>query len=608
MHMGILYARGPAFARARLVLLALISLAIDSAAHAQGTPGAERTLDLLTVDFVVVGRDGHPVPDLTAADVTVRIDGRTRPLRSLQFVTAADPPPAGAAPAGSPMPPPFGSNDDDGAGRIFYLVLDDDSFRPGRETPLREAVARFLAGLALRDRVALVTMPYGGVKVPLTTDHSRVRVALSTIVGQGSAETGSDLACRSRRTLESLTGLLDTFARDDSPKTVMFVSAGLAGPRRDAPVMLAPGPCELTSDVFQQVGTAAGAARAQFYLVQPEDVAVRGSAQTENIAGVGFRGSDNPVEGLEHLAGVTGAHRLNLTGLPETAFGRIARETSGYYVASFAPARSDRTGRTHQLAVRVARPDAVVRARPEITFPKPDEGQTTTVRAMVLGGRAFTDLRLRASAYTSRSTEADKLKVVAFIEPADPAVKIATLAAVLFDEAGRPAAQWTGSGADITATPVVAGMLVPPGTYRLRVGAIDAIGRGGAVEADVDAGLTPAGALRLSSIVLGLSREGNFLPRLQFGAEPVVLGYVEIYDGTPGMRVTAALEVATTLNGPAILTVPLAIQPMDTHHVAQGAVPIGALPPGDYVIRALIGVEGQPMARVVRTLRKRVKG
>jgi VWFA-related protein len=587
------------------IALALVRIpATGPTLYAQGTPGAERTRDVLTVDFVVVGRDGQPVPDLTAGDVTVRIDGRTRPLRSLQYVSTLEPPAAGADPVGSPVPPPFGTNDDDGTGRVFYLVLDDDSFRPGRETVLREAVARFLAGLAPRDRVALVTMPYGGVKVPLTRDHSRVRIALSTIVGQGSAESGSDLACRTRRTLESLIGLLNTFTRDDNPKTVMFVSAGLAGPRRDAPVMLAPGPCELTSDVFQQVGTAAGAARAQFYMVQPDEIALRGSGQVENIAGAGFRGSDNPVEGLEHLAGVTGAHRLNLTGLPETAFGRIARETAGYYVASFAPERSDRSGRTHQVGVRVARPDVVVRARPEITFPKPDEGQTTTVRDIVRGGKPFTDLRIRASAYTSRSAEPDKLKVIACVEPADPGAKIATLAAVLIDESGRPVAQWTGSGADITTTPVMAGMLVPPGAYRLRVGAIDAIGRGGAVEADIDAVLTAAGALRLSSVVLGLSRDGGFIPKLQFGAEPVALAYVEIYGGTPGMRVIAALELAPTLNGPAIITVPLAIQPLDNHHVAKGAVPIGALPPGDYVVRALVGLEGQPMARVVRTLRK----
>ena len=35
-----------------------------------------------------------------------------------------------------------------------------------------------------------------------------------------------------------------------------------------------------------------------------------------------------------------------------------------------------------------------------------------------------------------------------------------------------------------------------------------------------------------------------------------------------------------------------------------GAVPIAALPPGDYVVRAIVSVDGRPVGRVLRTLRK----
>jgi hypothetical protein len=119
--------------------------------------------------------------------------------------------------------------------------------------------------------------------------------------------------------------------------------------------------------------------------------------------------------------------------------------------------------------------------------------------------------------------------------------------------------------------------------------------------------LTPAGQLKLSSLLLGLSRDGGFIPKMQFAAEPVALAYLEIYGGIPGMPLIAALELATTLNGPAIVTVPLAIKFADSRYLATGAVPIGALPPGDYAVRAIVGVEGQPAGRVVRTLRKAAK-
>src|SRR4029450_1341887 len=86
---------------------------------------------------------------------------------------------------------------------------------------------------------------------------------------------------------------------------------GLAGPRRDAPVTLAPGMCELNKDKFEQVAVAAARARANVYVIQPDDAAQR-TTQTENVAGFGFTGSDNPLEGLENLAGVTGGGRVHL--------------------------------------------------------------------------------------------------------------------------------------------------------------------------------------------------------------------------------------------------------------------------------------------------------
>jgi len=38
--------------------------------------------------------------------------------------------------------------------------------------------------------------------------------------------------------------------------------------------------------------------------------------------------------------------------------------------------------------------------------------------------------------------------------------------------------------------------------------------------------------------------------------------------------------------------------------VATGVVPVGALPPGDYIVRGMIKLEDGTAGRVVRTLRK----
>ena len=567
----------------------------------------ERAVELLTVDFAVVNPDGSPVSDLKADEVTVRVGGRVRDIRSLQLVSAT----RAADDVVEALPPPFGSNLATVAGRDFALVIADDSFRPGREAPLRDAVDIFVKRLHPHDRVALVTMPYGGTKVPLTTDHTRVQLALSRIVGRAPAEQdGSALACESRRTLESLTGYLDLLGIRQEPATVIFITAALAAPRRDAPAMLAPGMCELTRELFEQVGVAAGAARAQFYIVQPVDLFRTGEAvRRENIAGFGYRGSDNPIEGIENLAGVTGGKMLALTGSAETALGRILRERSMHYVAAFTPDRNDRSGRTQQLDVKVKRTGAEVRTRPHIAFAKPEPTLGRPVapspREMLGTLEVFRDLPLRGAGFAAFDPKGDALRIVTLAEPVEPDVKITSLLAAIFDDTGKSVSHWAATGDELDRSPIVGAMPAQPGRYRLRVAAIDSTGRAGTVDYDVEAETPRTGPLKLSSLLLGLSRTGGFVPRLQFTTEPVAIGYVEMYGPAYGQKVSATLEVASTLNGPALVAVPLAIETAgENRFIAKGAVPIGGLPPGDYSVRALVGLEGHPMTRVVQTLRK----
>jgi len=160
---------------------------------------------------------------------------------------------------------------------------------------------------------------------------------------------------------------------------------------------------------------------------------------------------------------------------------------------------------------------------------------------------------------------------------------------------------------DVAATKgTVATIVVPPGVYRIRVAATDSTGRGGATDVEVAAEMTPAGTLKLSSLVLGLWRDNTFHPRLQFSTEPVVIAYLDVVGGVAGAPVAAFVEIARTANGPAISTSRLAIESTSDpgRFQASAAVPIGALPPGDYVVRAIVGIDGQPMGRVTRVLRK----
>ena len=55
----------------------------------QGTPTFRSGVDLIQVDVTVLDKAGAPVPGLTAADFTVKINGKTQPVRTAAFVEAA---------------------------------------------------------------------------------------------------------------------------------------------------------------------------------------------------------------------------------------------------------------------------------------------------------------------------------------------------------------------------------------------------------------------------------------------------------------------------------------------------------------------------------------
>jgi VWFA-related protein len=550
------------------------------------------------LEFFAVGSDGRPVTDLGRDDLTLRIGGRARTISAMRWVPAAARQP-------SALKPPFGSNVQSENARAIVLVLDEESFRPGREHVLRSAVERFLEQLSADDRVALVTVPYGGLKTDLTTNHEEVRQAVNRTVGQSPPEqTGSDFACRTRRTLESITGLLDSLQGGRGPTTVLFVSGGLAPPRRDAAAALAPGMCELTIDHFEQVGNAASAARAHFFIIQPDDVTAT-SGSTTPVSSGGFVESENPLAGLEHLAGVTAGHRFQLINAKDSGLERAARETAGHYVIEFVPEPSERNGRRHTVGLKVGRAGVEIRARPTVVVVRPDTAPAKPVapRDMLRQARAFSNLPLRAIGYASRN-ERDDVKVLVAFEPADSKIVFKSAAAGLFDTKGRLAAQWTASSEELAASPIYTALIVPPGLYRLRVAAVDAEGRGGAADYAVTAVLPQAGGLTTSALVLGLSRADGFRAAMQFSSEPVATGYIEVYGVADAPRVT--MEIAREERSAALVTVPAAIATTKDadRRIATAALPIGALPTGDYIVRAVVAVAGQASTVVMHTLRK----
>ncbi len=559
-----------------------------------------------TIDFIALDANGSPAADLQTSEVEIRIADRVRTVRTLRRVSTAPAPMAAGAPAR--LPPPYGTNDNVAAGRRLVLVIDQESFIAGREQLFRGAIEGLLAEITPADRAMVAALPFGGVMVPFTSDPARIRLAASRVAGQGNrTETGSAMACRTRRFLESLDGLLRDQGTLESPQTLVLFTAGLAGPRRDAPMGVVPGMCELRVDLFRQVGSTASAVRTNVYIMQPADIGIAASLPRPTLGGTGDIGSDNPLEGIEHLAGATGGARLPLDATGTASLLRVARESSAYYIAELEPIAGEVFGRSRRLSVRVARPGVTVRARPDVVLTDTAPARTTrlTVSDILGSTDAATELRLRVGGFTVRDLDG-KLRVGVVVEPVDSSVTLASAGAILIDGGDRVVTHWHAR--DATERPLIGALSVPPGAYRVRAAAIDTAGRPGAAEMEIDAGLTQVGELSLGSLVLSASRGGVSSLQLEFGSELTARASFDIYGGTEGQRLSATLEVSRTLDGPAMATVPLALtRADDARVVATGTVPLGALAPGDYVVRGIIRLENGTTGRVVRTLRKVAK-
>lgn len=599
---------------ALLVLALALGAAVDAVAPRQGDQVIRGGVDLITVDFSVLGADGLPVPDLTPEQVTLRVNGRERPIKSFQFIRTASPRPhSTTATSYRELPPPFGTNYVGDSGRTIVLIVENESLRPAIARHTMDAAAKFVAGLSPRDRVALITMPRGGLQVDLTRDHARVRELLASIAGQGSPrDTESAKSCRTRETLTALRALLDGLVGIDLPKTIVFISGGILTARRDAPLSGPPGPCELRAVHYDDVGKAAVEARANFFVIKSDDLVIDSAANAfADPAASRFRSSDEELAGLESLAGVTSGLLLRMNPSDHGAFGRVTRETAGYYLIAFDPEPSERNGLSHRLDVEVARSAVTVRVRPRLTIPKPfarSAAQSLTPREMLRDGRLYRDLPLRAAAFASVNPGDTKLKIVALAEPLDRTVSITSAAFALFTSGGRLIAQWTANERELSRSPVVSAGLAPAGPYRVRVAAVDSLGRRGAADYEFEAELSEAGNLKLSTLVLGLSR-GGFVPRLQFFQEPTAMGYFEVYGALPDSEdVDVAFELASTPEGPAIVRVPAVLTPTQTPDLRRvsGVVPLESMPVGDYVVRGIVTIDGKQVGQVIRTLRKSV--
>ena len=584
-------------------------------------------INLITVDITATGPDGWPVRDLKQNELTLVVNGRARAIKSFELIDVAPPPgPKAAAGSSATAPAPKAAttpaSNSGTAGRSVFFVILHDHICQGNERPAIEGAQAFIDQLAPRDRVAVMTMPFGRVEVDLTTDHALAKARLGKIVGHAQQATGNETASEAR----ALLNFVRSLAPLDGAKTIVLISegfnaseSGVLTPQDLAGIVPLPGllptaelngTLDLASASAMVLETgglrgAASVARAQFYVIRPNTTFGCGSVDPASVPTnvilqeeADRRRNQQLVSqesGLASVASVTGGQYFNLSGRATPVFDRILRETSAYYALAFEAEPPDLAGEVGKIQVQTSRPGVNVRVR--LTLPKP----VLSRAAPAVSARAATtatNAPLFAAAFPSRGANGE-FKTPIVLDSADRSWKEASFS--LTDSAGAVVAQWT---ADLPSAPapIVTAQSVRPGHYKLSADVLDQNGKRATTAAEFDARLQDAGPLTLGALMIGSVSGSSFKPGLVATAGETVTGYFEIYGTAPDVSVAFALtrpgEQAPLVEANGDLT---ATRDAD-RRIATGALPLRELPAGDYVVRAVVSAGGQQLGTLASTL------
>jgi VWFA-related protein len=586
-------------------------------------------VELLAIDASVTVRDGRPIASLQADQFDVLVDGRPRRVVSAQYLASGAARRSGADDE-MILEATFSSNQQASAAssaRLVVLLVDQASFSATGKQAAVEAARRVLDRLAPGDRVALATFPGPGPRVPLTTNHDRVRRALDAIVGLaepwpvadpyfsmsetlglargdvgtraavlerecsglGRVLTSDNCAERmmaqvpqaigtiQQRVLMAVFGLqrvIDSLASVDGPKVGILISTGLPAGERVG---------DLDTDrQTRELARSAAAARLSLFTLHVDNQFLERFTveQARQSATNAYRDSYLLAAGLQSLANESGGVYQKLAGDTPAPFDRVANELSAAYLLGVEPLPTDRDGKPHRIQVRVRVPNATVRSRAQFLVPPATLGGVSDEQRLaqaVSGAQMVTGLPLRLS-HVSLKEPDGRVRVVLSVAIGRGVSQPETVkfGYVLFNAAGRVTGQAiearqlqpVGPGEDAAFTFMEA-MTVVPGDYVVKFAALDARGRLGSVFHNIDARLPASDGVSTSDVLLiDPSRRtgaGELLPIADGRVLGLSLGaYLEIYAEASRSQPEVSMEVAERPTATSLVTSSLPVTVKET--------------------------------------------
>jgi VWFA-related protein len=363
-------------------------------------------VDLVAVDVQVVDHDGRPTLNLNADQFQVEIDGHKRQVVRADLFRYSTGRPGQVqritddVPAERPQ------------GRLFILAIDQLSFRMGAARVAAQVARGFIDRLQPDDAVGLYIFP-GSSNLNFTHERASVRAALNKVVGlQNPVASEFHLSISEIIDITAADGftLTKVVNRECRPTDVLCqqrvqgeafqigaqaesqIAIGFAGlsrlltglkyvPVRKTMVLISGG--LLASDRgngrpdmrarTQELGREAAAANTNLYVIHLDNSFTEAYApdREKTDPTTQFRDSSVLRQGLENLADAAGGAVFKVeAGSPDSAFDRVMRETSAYYMLGLEVSNADRDGKPHYITVDVKQHGVTVRNRPMVVIPK----------------------------------------------------------------------------------------------------------------------------------------------------------------------------------------------------------------------------------------------
>jgi hypothetical protein len=418
-------------------------------------------------------------------------------------------------------------------------------------------------------------------------------------------------------TLRELAGAM---ASIDGPKAMVLVSQGVVNDR-------------FTLDEQRQFAEAAQRAFVTLFAINLDgplpDVISQYAMTAAHI-----RDHQVLLDGMTRLAIAGRGDVYVVSGTPERALARIDAEMAGYYLLSFERDAKDRSGKRENIEVKVNWPNALVRARTEFTLDPPPGSQTpkspgapgAAVAELLRWPVPFTDLGVDVDTYTApTSNGAAALRTVIAASVASGGQAVTAAGYEITDESGKVVAgglepdEGGGKprGGKTIVTPslsadrklYVASFSIPPGRYRLKLAVVDASGRRGSIDHSFEVRATRAGALRLSDVFLGELGAAGFVPNPSVAVNAAALPVrVELCGDTP--EAFAGSSIVLELGRPAAAAfaqTPLSFTSTadPRRRLASATLALTTLPPGDYLVTAVLTTGDGASTRNSRLFTKR---